>query len=101
MWPHERGVDIACTWGNKWHTIRFRYVLDANLRVKLLACGVMDGKVVCAEVVGRQVKTTHPTSRQHTRVVRSCMASARPVLNDALQRFLQSFPPRQRQLLRG
>lgn len=97
MWPKDEGVDIACSHAGRMHTLRFRYCLDADLRVRLFVCGVVDGAVARAEVVRDRVVSSSPA---HARLIRACMANARPVLAQALQRYVAKFTPRQRQLLR-
>lgn len=97
MWSSgDGGVDLACTVDGRAHTLRFRFCLDARLRVRLLGCGVVGGEVVRAEVSGSRV-TAIPS--RHLPLVRKCVASAWPLLNESARTYLTRFSPDERRML--
>lgn len=97
MWSSgDGGVDLACTLDGKAHTLRFRFCLDAGLRVRLLGCGVVGGEVVRAEVAGSRV-TASPA--RHLPLIRKCVAGAWPLLNESARTYLARFSPGQRRML--
>lgn len=96
MWQCDDGVDVACAWGGRRHTLRLRYCLDANRRVRLLGTGIVGGELVRIEVFARKV-TTSPA--RYARFVRKCVDVARPTLAGSLRTYAARFPPSTRSLL--
>lgn len=92
----EGGVDLACRWDGHVHRMRLRFCLDAQRRVRLLGTGVAYGSLARFEVVGKRVVSSPP---RIATFVRRCVDNARPMLREALARYLARFSPRVRQLL--
>ena len=90
--PGGGGVDIACEAG----TLRLRYCLDSERRVRLFGTGVIGGDLVRAEVFCKSVKV-EPS--KHRDVVRRCVRASQGVLRDELRRYLLTFEPGVRRLL--
>jgi hypothetical protein len=96
MWCREDGVDLACKWDGKVHTLRLRYSLGANREVRLVGTGVAYGRLVRVHVRRRRIVVT---PRAHATFVRKCIANARPLLHRALHTYLHRFPTSVRGLL--
>ena len=96
MWACDNGVDLACMWDGKVHTLRLRYCLDARQRVRLLGTGVAYGKLLRVEVTRARITATPKSA---ARLVRKCIDNARPTLNQALRTYVASFSPAVRSVL--
>lgn len=97
MWACDgRGVDLACSWQGRVHTLRLRYCLDAKLNVRLFGTGAVRGELVRAEVFRDKVVVT---PRKFSHFVSKCVDNARPMLRDELRKYLLTFAPEQRRML--
>ena len=96
MAPRDGGVDLACVWDGQVHTMRMRYCLDAERRVRLLGTGVLYGTLTRAEVRRGRVSVT---PARYKKLVAKCVDNARPLLRDALREYLRRFPPATRPLV--
>lgn len=90
MWAcNDGGVDMMCTWQGQRCTLRMRYCLDAQRRVRLFGTGVIGGNLVRAEVLS---DTVHVVPKSHTQLIRKCVANARDMLGAELRAYISKFP---------
>lgn len=96
MVARDDGVDLACVRDGRVHSLRLRFCLDSDRRVRLLGSGVFYGELTRAEVEGGRVRVTPP---RHRALVSGCVRSAGPLLADALRAYVLRFDPEVRRLL--
>ncbi len=96
MIARDGGVDLVCVRDGQAHTLRLRFCLDAQRRVRLLGTGVFYGTLTRVEVFDA-IKVT---PGKHRDLVTRCVRGAMPMLTEALRGYVARFGPGLRPVLR-
>lgn len=96
MIPRDDGVDLVFARDGETHTLRLRYFLDGKRTVRLLGTGVLYSTLVRVEVLRHRIDIT---PSKYAPLVNKCIDRARPLLKEALGRYMRRFPPSTARLL--
>ena len=96
MWQQDGGVDLACLIDGKTHTIRLRFCLDGERRVRLMGTGVVGRQLVRAEIGPRGISVT---PRRCKPFLETCVRNSAGALVEEARRYLSRFSPPCRAML--
>lgn len=96
MYRREDGVDLVWVRDRQTHTLRLRFHLVSQRKVRVMGTGVVYGALTRVDV--RRARVTVKPARHRELLVR-CVRKAVPLLRRALQTYVERFLPATRRLL--